>query len=116
MQHSLFLCFSRFPSLLTAMLSSDGAVNNAANIRAGFAKCGIYPLNAQKVLDRLPPEETRREVQSEFDQVLLAELHKRRYGDPVKGTRARKANRLPPGRAYTVGAAGDEDPLEGKKK
>jgi hypothetical protein len=51
--------------------------------------------------------------------VLLAELQKRRYGDPVKGTRAKKANRLPPGKAYTVGASGDQsddddDDLEGK--
>jgi hypothetical protein len=86
------------------MLSSDGAVNNPANIRAGFAACGIYPLNPDRVLARLPPEETRRSVQTEFDQILLDELKKRRYGDPAKGSRAKKASRLPAGQAYTVGA------------
>jgi hypothetical protein len=94
----------------------NGAVNNAANIRAGFAACGIYPLDKDRVLSRLPPEETRRSVQTEFDQLLLAELQRNRYGDPAKKTRARKANRLPPGTAYTVAAAGDaseDDPGEG---
>ncbi len=57
-----------FPSLLAAMLSSEGSVNNPANIRSGFAACGIYPLNQERVLARLPPEQTQRAVQTEFDQ------------------------------------------------
>jgi hypothetical protein len=58
----------------------NGAVNNAANIRAGFAACGIYPLDKDRVLSRLPPEETRRSVQTEFDQLLLAELQRTGMG------------------------------------
>jgi hypothetical protein len=96
----------------------NGAVNNPTNIRSGFAACGIFPLDPQRVLSRLPPEVLRRSVQTEFDQMLLDELQKNRYGDQVKKTRAKKANRLPPGTSYTVGARGDhqegeEDPLEG---
>ena len=105
----------QFPSLLTAMLTSEGAVNNAKNIRAGFAACGIFPLRPKEVLKKLPPEQTLRSVQGEFDQVVLETLESRRYGDPTKATRAKKANRLPPGKAYTVSAVGDQaEPIEGK--
>lgn len=108
---------TRFGSLLKGMLE-NGAVNNPANIRSGFAACGIYPLDPQRVLSRLPPEQMRRSVQTEFDRQLLEELQKNRYGDPAKKTRAKKANRLPAGVSYTVGARGDEqededDPQEG---
>lgn len=43
--------------------------------RSGFAACGIYPLCADKVLQRIPPEEDAREViQNDLNQELLNEL------------------------------------------
>jgi hypothetical protein len=84
---------------------ANNAVNNAANIRAGFEACGIIPLNMDRVLARLPAEEgARRSVQNEFDEQLTQELKRNRYGDAAKKTRAKKANRLPAGMSYTVSA------------
>ena len=94
-----------FPSLLAGMMTCDCTINNAANIWAGFGACRIYPLNQQRVLARIPPKETRRSIQTAFNQVLLDELKKRRYGDPAKATRAKKANRLPPWEGLHCGSS-----------
>jgi hypothetical protein len=87
----------------------NGQANKEKNIRAGFAVCGIYPLNIQRVLSRLPPERTA--VQNEMSAQLTEELKKSRYGDPEKATRAKKANRLPPGVSYTVSAIPKGEPV-----
>jgi hypothetical protein len=89
----------------------NGQANKEKNIRAGFAVCGIYPLNIQRVLSRLPPERTA--VQNEMSAQLTEELKKSRYGDPEKATRAKKANRLPPGVSYTVSAIPEGEPVAG---
>ncbi len=90
-------------------------VNNANNVRAGFAACGIIPFNPGKVLARLPPEETAKKgVQDLLGHQLLDRLKQVRYGDPEKRRRPRKANRLPPGTAYTVSAVpAAEEPVAG---
>jgi hypothetical protein len=94
----------KFAGLLKSTLENN-AVINAKNIQAGFAACGIIPLNPDRVLSRLPPENIERQgVQEDMSQQLLDELKKVRYGEPEKKKRARKANRLPPGTAYTVSA------------
>lgn len=102
----------KFGGLLQGM-QANNQINNAANIRAGFEACGIFPLDMDKVLSKLPPEEnTRRLVQNEFDLQLTEELRRNRYGEPgKKNTRAKKANRLPPGTSYTVSAA-PEPPVD----
>jgi hypothetical protein len=93
---------------------SNNAVNNRANIIAGFRACGIIPLNPEVVLSRLPPEEgLKRSVQNEFDQQLTEELKRNRYGEPGQKKRAKKANRLPPDTSYTVSAVQpDQDEAE----
>lgn len=93
----------KFGYLLSRVLEK-GAINNAKNIKAGFAACGIYPLDANRVLSRLPPENNVGEVQAHFSHQLSEELKRTRYGEQKKTTRAKKANRLPPGMAYTVSA------------
>jgi hypothetical protein len=105
----------KFGSLLSKTLEK-GAVNNEKNIKAGFAACGIYPLNVDRVLSRLPPEQTVGDVQEQFSRELTEELKRNRYGDPKKTTRAKKANRLPPGTSYTVSAISVtvEEPSAGK--
>jgi hypothetical protein len=91
-------------------MMANNAVNNAANIRAGFEACGIIPVNVNRVLSRLPPEEgARRSIQNEFDNQLTQELKRNRYGDGEKKTRAKKANRLPAGTSYTVSAIAVEE-------
>lgn len=90
----------RFGFLLSETL--EKANNN--NIIAGFAGCGIIPLDVDRLLSKLPPEKTATEVQGEFSHQLAEELRRNRYGDAPKTTRAKKANRLPAGTSYTVSA------------
>ena len=103
----------KFGGLLKAMLEKN-VINNANNIKAGFAACGIYPLNVNRVLSRLPPEtDERQNVQDRLSQQLLDQLKKNRYGDQEKKTRAKKINRLPAGTAYTVSAVAEQVTVEG---
>jgi hypothetical protein len=104
----------KFASLLKATLENN-VVNNANNVRAGFAACGIIPFSPDRVLARLPPEESAKQgVQDRLSQQLLDQLKQVRYGDREKSKRPRKANRLPPGTAYTVSAVpAAEEPVAG---
>jgi hypothetical protein len=104
----------KFASLLKATLENN-TVNNASNVRAGFAACGIIPFSPDRVLAKLPPEETAKQgVQDDLSKQLLDQLKKVRYGDQEKSKRAKKANRLPPGTAYTVSAVpATEEPVAG---
>jgi hypothetical protein len=102
----LSLC--RYGILLGRVLAKD-ELRNSQNVRAGFKACGIYPLDMGKVLARLPPERTADDVRNDIQGRLTAELERNRYGEQKKATRAKKANRLPPGTAYTVSAADQEE-------
>jgi hypothetical protein len=52
----------------------------AANIKAGFRKCGIVPLDRQQVLARLPNHEVQRP--SDVGDNLVEFLQEMRYGQP----------------------------------
>ncbi len=85
-------------------------------MKAGFAACGIIPFNPERVLSKLPPEDNARQgVQNQLNQQLLDQLKLVRYGEPEKSKRARKANCLPPGTAYTVSATllSPQEPVAG---
>jgi hypothetical protein len=101
-----------FPSLLKQLLDKD--FGDA--IRAGFECTGICPLNAERVLSKLPKEQ--REVDSQVQQQLLNKLSSIRYspGPSSKAPRPKKKDRLPAGASYTctpegavVGLPDDED-------
>jgi hypothetical protein len=102
----------KFGGLLSGMLEK-GAANMAANIKSGFAACGIAPLDVDRLLSRLPPAATVGEARESFCQQLTEELRRKRFGDPQqKRQRATKSNRLPPGKAYTVSATPAEEEEE----
>jgi hypothetical protein len=105
----------KFGGLLRGVLEK-GAEKNAINIKSGFAACGIYHLSIDKILSRLPPDNTVAEAKEHFSQQLTAELKRNRFGDPQKSKRAKKANRVPAGLSYTVSAvsAAVEEPVAGK--
>ncbi len=74
------------------------------------------PVNADRVLSKLPADDsTVDKVQNELHKQVVEELKKNRYGDQPKRQRAKKANWLPPGTAYTVSAIPVEEtePLPG---
>lgn len=72
-----------FPSFLKSTL--DKLIDrNVENIKAGFEKTGIYPLNRNKVLNMLPPEadDTLSSVNSSLvsSEHLTTFLKESRYG------------------------------------
>ncbi|CAH2108940.1 unnamed protein product [Euphydryas editha] len=104
-----------FPSLLKKLLKKiDSNVNH--NILAGFDKCGIRPINKQKVLDRLPsytPTELTgfKEV---IDETVLSMLKEMRYGTGSQRSYKKKKIDVVAGRSVENMPAeeSDEDDLE----
>lgn len=93
----------QFPQLLSATLTSMES-KSASNILSGFGKCGIIPLCRDKVLKRLPIENTDADtagVTSALDQsfaTILHLLHPRT--DPDKIQRKSKLN-VQPGKSVS---------------
>ena len=68
--------------------------NAAQNIKSGFEKCGIYPLNREKVLEKLPAEEPENvndgAVEESLDDSFMSLLKEMRYGPENMPSRKRK--------------------------
>ena len=76
--------------------------NQNDNMKAGFRKCGIHPLNRTAVLNRLPSAShcNHDEVNTSVSEVFIAHLQNLRQGDenrPAK--RRRKRLNVVPGRS-----------------
>ena len=57
-----------FPGLLRKLVSKiEDPGRGSANLKAGFIKTGIYPLNRVKVLDMLPQETAGRSAGADLD-------------------------------------------------
>ena len=95
----------KFPSLLKDLLTAIEE-NRAQNLKAGFRKSGIVPLDADTVLSRLPSSEPNsqetRNVQLTVSQVLLDHLKEMRYGneDEQQKVRRKKVS-VEPGKSVT---------------
>ena len=68
----------------------------------GFRACGLYPVNVDEVLPRLPQPKSYESVSQAMVQ-LLDKLHGRRYnpGPNKPAPRPSLKTRLPPGATYT---------------
>jgi hypothetical protein len=93
-----------FPKLLKEVLQCLEEGNGTENMKSGFKKCGIYPLNRNEVLQRLPScfnAETTNTTQVLNDTVIdyLKEL---RHGNESAKTTKRKKVNVPAGRSYLV--------------
>jgi hypothetical protein len=86
-----------FPSLLKKLMEKDFG----SAIRSGFECTGIYPVNPERVLSKLPKEQ--REVDTDIQQQLLNRLNLMRYspGPNTKAPRPKKKDKLPAGASYT---------------
>ncbi len=60
-------------------------------LQSGFKKCGIYSLNRQEVLDRIPSSADTQKISKDIDAVLLKRLVVRRFGDGKKKPRGKKS-------------------------
>lgn len=65
-----------FPGLLNELMKGLKE-NQTQNLVSGFSKCGIYPINKQKLLERLPRTVTDEEV-SYVGEAFLEQLDKNR--------------------------------------
>lgn len=85
---------SHFPILLKNLLEKM-EISNKDNIKAGFKATGIFPLNPNKILRKLP--EYEEENKYKIDTVLLDYLKKTRAPNPLKRTRTNKKIKVEPG-------------------
>ncbi|XP_060802603.1 uncharacterized protein LOC132902258 [Amyelois transitella] len=100
-----------FPKLLKNLMEiiQDNA---ASNLKAGFKKTGIYPLDPTQVLSRLPDEVTDTErYKDAVDKSVLNLLSEMRYGTMgiKENTRKRKLNVVA---GQSVSASTEEDYVE----
>ena len=58
-----------FPRLLNEAIDNIG--NLEKNIKSGFKACGIFPLNPDEVLKRLPPDQETEQLKDENTGVIL---------------------------------------------
>ena len=92
-----------FPRLIKE-LSNELAQNQSKNLKSGFKKCGIVPLDKQKVLNRLPKEKqvekqsNKAEDEAAVDDAIIEILKDMRY-DSAPVVRKRKKINVSPGKS-----------------
>ena len=88
-----------FPGLLQKL--NDSLLNKAENLRSGFRKCGIFPFNLQRVLERLPDHESNQDGNTTADTdrrvsgAVLEVLRKMRGVDEERPKKRKKINVTP---------------------
>lgn len=96
---------SEFPRLLKETLEEIG-IKIASNITAGFKKCGIVPLDPQKVLSLLPNEEdvTEKSWTSAFTDHLQTSRFGAGSSTPRSSQRASRGKRreVEPGKGIVI--------------
>lgn len=90
-----------FPTLLKELMASL-AENQEENLKSGFSKCGIYLLNKQKLLDRLP--ENQNADTSAVGEAFIEQLKQRRAEFLTKdGPQKRKKKlQVPAGKSVSL--------------
>nr|CAI5830953.1 unnamed protein product [Callosobruchus analis] len=92
-----------FPYLLSKALRKMDGVSQR-NLMSGFYATGIYPINKEKVLSRLPSENRNCNVE-EIESTLTAFLKEQRYGsNPTEHTRRKKRLDVAPGKSISTNA------------
>ncbi|XP_063239060.1 uncharacterized protein LOC134540325 [Bacillus rossius redtenbacheri] len=84
-----------FPRLLTKLLQQI-ELNAVENIKSGFEKSGIMPLNRKKVLDMLPSTEDKEGVEKAMQDSFKTLLYNMRYGDSGTGTQPKRSRKKIP--------------------
>jgi len=98
----------RFPAMLKEVVE---ALDTEVLMENAFTRCGLVPLNRQKVLDRIPSARTSLEMARDLDSVLAKTLEVRRFGDGKKKQRGR-GKKVPAGKSYTEESEEEKDSEE----
>lgn len=90
------------PTLLKELLSSLKE-NGEHNLKSGFEKCGIFPLNGEKLLERLPANQSTIDINL-VGESFLEQLEKKRseYLGPVGPKKKKKKVQVPAGKSISV--------------
>ena len=94
-----------FPRLLTRLMENLQIADRASsNLKAGFRATGIYPLNSEKVMKRLPdknPVSVEPGPSGSISGAVLEFLHNRRSGGHQRPAKRRRKIDVPPGRSIS---------------
>ncbi len=99
-----------FPGMLKVLMDT---LKPKEHLPRAFEKCGIFPINRQKVLDRIPSALETQEIAHHVDQALLKKLEVRRFGDGTK--RKPRGKKLPAGH-YSADDDSQEDSEEAESE
>ncbi len=100
----------KFPRLLKTLLKQMEP-NASANVKAGFKKCGIIPIDKEQVLKMLPAEtvETENPIDAaaherqHLDNAFINLLKSMRYDDDTTGKPKKKSKlNVPPGKSIAI--------------
>lgn len=89
-----------FPSLLRKTMEDLGD-NARTNLVSGFKACGIYPLNANEVLKRLPDSINNKQPKVPFADVLIQTFKETRQKGDRNVVRKRQALKIKPGQSVS---------------
>jgi hypothetical protein len=80
-----------FPRLLCNLVNDlTDTGKGSTNLKAGFEACGIFPINANRVLQKLPGGVTRQSSDCIVANVVEKMLAPKRYGDNGVGTSSQR--------------------------
>jgi hypothetical protein len=88
---------TEFPRMVKELLQS---LNPGEHLPKAFEKCGLVPVNRQKVLERLPSTAESHGIARNLDSVLLKRLEVRRFGDGTK--KKPRGKKVPAGQSYSA--------------
>ncbi len=88
------------------MLKPEECLPNA------FEKCGLVPLNRNRVLERLPSATSNQEAAQHIDKLLLNTLEGRRFGNQPAKNRKPRGKKVPAGVSYTAEEDSEEENME----
>jgi len=104
---ALLLRKTEFPKMLKELV--DG-LDPQAHLPSAFRKCGLYPLNHQEVLNRIPSIVDSQAIARNLDDSLLKTLELRRFGDQSK--KKPRGQKLPPGKSHSAEDSEEENSEE----
>jgi hypothetical protein len=87
---------SAFPGMLKELFSS---LNTKEYLPRAFEKCGLYPINRTKVLERIPNSIQVVQVAQHVDKELIRRLEVRRFGESQK--KKPRGKKIPAGQSHT---------------
>jgi hypothetical protein len=101
---------TEFPSMLKELLE---ALSPEKHLPTAFKKCGLVPVNREKVLERLPSIQESHVTARHLDATLLEKLEVRRFGE--KNKKKPRGKKVPAHQSYSRAVEEDSEEEESDK-